>query len=128
MSPGQKRRSVGAPGRSLASRTAILLESIQEQNKATIEAVFASEQKLNRKMDELHRGLTLRIEALEAAVRQNSADIKQNSEDIRRNTEELRQHSEEIRKMQETLQRKLDRDELKALENRVTALEKRVGI
>jgi len=142
MSAQKKGRGRGAPGRTAASRQAILLEAIQEQNRATIEAVFASKQELQRNMDETRRELTLRLGAVEAIVKKNSEDIRQNSEDIRQNsedirknseqirlnTEELGRHSEELRRIAAMLERKSDQASLIALEKRVTALEKRVGL
>jgi methyl-accepting chemotaxis protein len=149
MSAQKKGRGRGAPGRTAASRQAILLEAIQEQNRATIEAVFASKQELQRNMDETRRELTLRLGAVEAIVKKNSEDIRQNSEDIRQNSEDIRQnsedirknseqirlnteelgrHSEELRRIAAMLERKSDQASLIALEKRVTALEKRVGL
>jgi chromosome segregation ATPase len=122
--------------------TTVLLESMQEQNRATIEAVHALEGRMNARFDDLERRLTLRIEALEIAVRKNSEDIRKNSEDIRKNSEDIRKNSEDIRKNSEDIQelqarvdalalelkRKPDADALKALEERVARLEQRIGI
>jgi len=156
VSAQKKSRGRGAPGRTAASRQAILLEAIQEQNRATIEAVFASKQELVQRMDEMRRELTLRLEVVEAIVkkngedilqntegirkntegirknsediRKNSEDIRKNSEQIRLNTEELARHSEELRRIAAMLERKSDQASLIALEKRVTALEKHVGL
>src|SRR5688572_627134 len=54
------------------SRFLVLLEQIEAQNRATIEAVFGVERRLTEKIDQLEQRLTLRIEALEIAVRKNS--------------------------------------------------------
>jgi methyl-accepting chemotaxis protein len=81
----------------------ILLEQIQEQNRATIEAVQSQGTSIRREMGELERRLEGRIDALEAAVRQNSADIRQNSADIRQNSADIRQHSAEIRQNSEDI-------------------------
>jgi len=149
VSAQKKSRGRGAPGRTAASRQAILLEAIQEQNRATIEAVFASKQELVQRMDEMRRELTLRLEVVEAIVkkngedilqntegirkntegiRKNSEDIRKNSEQIRLNTEELGRHSEELRRIAAMLEKKSDQASLIALEKRVTALEKHVGL
>jgi len=149
VSAQKKSRGRGAPGRTAASRQAILLEAIQEQNRATIEAVFASKQELVQRMDEMRRELTLRLEVVEAIVKKNSEDIRKSSEDIRKNsedirknsedirknseqirlnTEELGRHSEELRRIAAMLERKSDQASLIALEKRVTALEKHVGL
>jgi len=128
MSAQKKGRGRGAPGRTAASRQAILLEAIQEQNRATIEAVYASKQELAQRMDEMRRELTLRLEIVEAIVKKNSEDICKNSEQIRLNTEELGRHSEELRRIAAMLERKSDQASLIALEKRITALEKHVGL
>src|SRR5215472_5943868 len=142
VSAQKKSRGRGAPGRTAASRQAILLEAIQEQNRATIEAIFASKQELVQRMDEMRRELTLRLEVVEAIVkknsegilqntegiRKNSEDIRKNSEQIRLNTEELGRHSEELRRIAAMLEKKSDQASLIALEKRVTALEKHVGL
>ena len=128
MSAQKKGRGRGAPGRTAASRQAILLEAIQEQNRATIEAVYASKQELVQRMDEMRRELTLRLEIVEAIVKKNSEDICKNSEQIRLNTEELGRHSEELRRIAAMLERKSDQASLIALEKRITALEKHVGL
>ena len=127
VSPEKKPRG-GAPGQTAASRQAILLEAIQEQNRATIEAVYASKQELVQRMDEMRRELTLRLEIVEAIVKKNSEDICKNSEQIRLNTEELGRHSEELRRIAAMLERKSDQASLIALEKRITALEKHVGL
>ena len=149
MSAQKKSRGGGAQGRTAASRQPILLEAIQEQNRATIEAVFASKQELVQRMDEMRRELTLRLKVVEAIVKKNSEDIRKSSEDIRKNsedirknsedirknseqirlnTEELGRHSEELRRIAAMLERKSDQASLIALEKRVTALEKHVGL
>jgi len=128
VSAQKKSRGGGAPGQTAASRQAILLEAIQEQNRATIEAVYASKQELAQRMDEMRRELTLRLEIVEAIVKKNSEDICKNSEQIRLNTEELGRHSEELRRIAAMLERKSDQASLIALEKRVAALEKHVGL
>ena len=116
-------------------RVLILLEEMREQNHATIEAVFSSEQRTNRRLEEIELKLTRRLDVLEVAVRMNSDEIRKNSEDIKRNSEDIRKNSEdiqrmsqEIREMRGVLERKADHAALVALEQRVSALEKRVGL
>ncbi len=53
--PPRKPRGPSAPGRSAESQFTILLEAIEEGSKATIEAVFASAQRLELKMEEWRR-------------------------------------------------------------------------
>jgi methyl-accepting chemotaxis protein len=149
MATRRKRTSERPPSSTSAGRVTILLEQIQEQNGATIEAVQSQGTSIRREMGEVERRLAARIDALEAAVRQNSADIRQNSADIRLHSEQLRRHSEqieassadirhqadELRKVREQLAEltgvvrgKPDAAALEALEARVTNLERRVGI
>jgi hypothetical protein len=105
VSAQKQSRGGGAPGRTAASRQAILLEAIQEQNRATIEAVFASKQELEQRMDEMRRELTLRLEVVQAIVKKNSEDILQNTEGIRKNSEDIRNNSEDIRKNSEDIRK-----------------------
>ena len=109
-------------------RVLILLEEMREQNHATIEAVFSSEQRTNRRLEEIELKLTRRLDVLEVAVRMNSDEIRKNSEDIKKNSEDIERMSREIREMRGMLERKADHAALVALEQRVSALEKRVGL
>ena len=97
------------------------MEQMQEQNRATIEAVRSLEVSLGRKIDDLRRDLTLRIEALEIAVRKNSEDIRKNSEDIRRLQDQLAE-------VTVAAHGRANAEELRALERRVAVLEQRLGI
>ncbi|MDQ3262272.1 MAG: hypothetical protein M3Y59_01230 [Myxococcota bacterium] len=72
-------------------------------------------------MRALEQRLTVRIEALEFAVRKNSEDIRKNSEDIQRLKEQVAELTDAVRG-------KVDRSELHALEARVAKLETRLGI
>ena len=96
------------------SRFLVMLESIQEQNRATIEAVLGVERRLTEKIDDLERRLTLRIEALEIAVRKNSEDI----ELLKVRVEQLAQE----------LRAKPSQDALRQLEVRVSRVEAHLGM
>src|SRR5262249_9123256 len=109
-------------------RDTILLEQIQEQNRATLEAVFSLDQKLTRQREESELKLTRRLDALEAAVRINGEDIRKNSEDIRKNSQDIQRMTQEIREKPVNLERKADQAALTALEQRVSVLEKRIGL
>lgn len=98
----------------------VLLEDIRAQNRAVIEVVRTESARLDRSIADLRAELVPRIEALEAAVRQNSRDIRKNSEDIRR-------LEAEVRSLKEAAQGYADRASFLALEVRVTALERRVA-
>lgn len=73
-----RRRSSGPPWQ-------VILEDIQSQNRATIEAVQVSHDSLSRRMDDL---------ALE--VRQNTRDIQQNTREIQQNTRHIQQNTLDI--------------------------------
>ena len=102
-------------------RVVILLEDMQAQNRATIDAVHALGTRLDAKIDALRDELLRRIEALEVAVRLNSEAIRQNTADIREN-------SEDIRRILQKLDTFATAAELAQLERRVEALEKRAAV
>lgn len=97
-----------------------VLENIEQQNRATIEAMFAMERRLTDRFDARFEKIELRLSALELAVRQNSADIRKNSEDIAA-------LQRETARLAGILGADRDVNAIKALENRVAALEARVG-
>src|SRR5262245_36758694 len=99
-------RGPGPPSSTTRRRDTILLEQIQEQNRATLEAVFSLDQKLTRQREESELKLTRRLDALEAAVRINGEDIRKNSEDIRKNSQDIQRMTQEIREMRVMLERK----------------------
>ena len=109
------------PSSTSAGGVAILLEQIQEQNHATIKAVRSVESSLRREIVELRRDLTLRIEALEVAVRKNSEDIRQLQHDVRA-------LQNEVAELKAVVRGKADESALKALETRVARLEARLGL
>ena len=127
MPPKKQRPPKGVAAEAFSHMTAVL-ENIEQQNKATIEAMFAMERRLTDRFDARFEKIELRLAALEVAVRQNS-------EDIRRHSEILRKHAEDIVALQRDTARMVgilggDRDvnAITALENRVAALEARVGL
>jgi methyl-accepting chemotaxis protein len=104
----------------------VLLEEIRSQNRATIEAVEASREALEAKIDDVDRNSQARDAVLAAAVRQNSRDIRQNSRDILKNSEDILKNSEDIRKNSEDIRVLTTRvDGLGPLDQRVSALERR---
>ena len=54
----------------------VILEEIRSQNRATIEALQATREALETKIDQVDRNSQARDVVLEAAVRQNSKDIR----------------------------------------------------
>jgi hypothetical protein len=110
------------------SRVLVLMERMEEQNRATYEAVMAVEGRIlgaiNPRLDKIE----LRLDALEIAVRQNSEDIKRNSEDIKRNSEDIKALRLEVERLNTLLRVEADENVIQSLERRVRALEERVGI
>lgn len=97
----------------------VILEEIRSQNRATIEAVEATREALEAKIDQVDRNSQARDAVLEAAVRQNSKDIRKNSEDLRQNSVDILKNSEDIRLLTTRV------DALGPLDQRVSALERR---
>jgi predicted nucleic acid-binding Zn-ribbon protein len=98
-----------------------VLENIEQQNRATIEAVFASERRMTEMFEARFQNIERRLDALEFAVRKNPEDIRKNSED-------LVKLQSEVRRMADVLGADRDENVISALERRVTALEQRLGV
>jgi chromosome segregation ATPase len=123
-------------------RFVVLMEQMQEQNRATIEAVTSLEQRMNARFDEMDRKSGLRFESVEAAIRLNSDAIRKNSEDIRKNSEDIRLLAERmdefgskidaltrrVERLEELLGMKADAADVSRLEERVRRLEERLGV
>jgi uncharacterized protein YukE len=131
----RKKRTEKPPSASAAGRFTILLEQIQEQNRATIEAVYALEGKMERRFEEMRSYFEARLSVLEAAIRLNTEAIRKNSEDIRKNSEDIRKNSEDIQAVRRQLEEltgtvggKVDASAFAQLEARVARLEERLGI
>jgi chromosome segregation ATPase len=131
------------------SRVLVLMEQMEEQNRATYEAVLAVEGRILARLDGRLERIELRLDVLEAAVRQNSADIgklqaavgqlqaavDQNSADIEKLQAAVGQNSAEIAKLREELARinqapriEQSEDAIKDIERRVQEIERRLGI
>ncbi len=121
-----KSRKVKEAVVSVSHMTAVL-ENIEQQNRATIEAVFAAERRLTERFERRFESIELRLSALELAVKQNSADIRKNSEDIRKNSEDILKLQREVERLGKILGADRDENAIQALERRVRALEERVG-
>jgi len=152
----KKKRKPEPPGASPESRVAILLEDIQGKVQATMEVVTGFRSEFRSEIDTLRAELFRRIEALELAVRQNTANIRELQKDvteirgditeirgditeirgditeiradIREMREDIRRNTDEIRELRELVGRKSDRETLLRLEARVQVLEQRLGI
>ena len=120
-----RRRS---PAETPIGRVTILLEQIQEQNRATIEAVFASEQRIRRDFEARFTSLEHRVAALEIAVRKNSEDIQELKTAVRKNTEDIQELKRSVDEVRAAMAQKPDAAQLAALEVRVARIEMRLGI
>ena len=125
----------------------VILEEIQSQNRATIEAVEAFRGSLEERIERLDResrdrdgSLSLAIADLRREVRQNTTDIGELRTDVKQNGTDIaelkrigQQHGVEIRDLKVTVQQNTGElrslankvDALNRLEERVAALEKR---
>ena len=119
MAPKKPRPPKGVAAEAFSHMTAVL-ENIEQQNRATIEAMFAMERRLTDRFDARFEKIELRLTALEIAVRKNSEDIRQNSEDIA-------SLQRETARLAGILEADREVNAIAALENRVAALEARVA-
>lgn len=119
----------------LATHMAAILENIEQQNRATIEALQATEHRLVEHFGRRFDAVELRLTALEFAVRKNSEDIRKNSEDIAKLQKDVAKLQDDVAKLQHSVTRigtvlGVDADEnaIAGLERRVTAIEARLGM
>jgi hypothetical protein len=96
----------------------VVAEDFRAQLTVFGDAINAGIQELRRELYDFRGEANVRFEALEAAVRQNSADIRQNSADIRQNSADIAGNSADIRDLSTRV------GKLEGLFERVTALEK----
>jgi uncharacterized coiled-coil protein SlyX len=123
-----------------------MLEEIRGQNRATIEALQATEQRIRADFDERFRSLEARVCALELAVQLLSKTVAGHSEELRSLSKTVAGHSEELRSVSTTVsgqteelrlvrqdinglkaavERQAEADDLAKLETRIVALEAR---
>ena len=119
--PKQRKSSIRSPADSRLGRMNVLLEDIRQQNNAVMDALKATANLLERKMEERFSRIEMRLDVLEMVVRQNSADIRKNSEDI----EALRV---QLVRVNEILRTEDQENSVVALERRVRVLEDRLGV
>lgn len=111
----------------VASHFTAVVENIEQQNRAVMEAVLGMERRLTERMDLRFEKIELRLSALEFAVRKNSEDIRKNSEDIRKNSEDIAALQREVARLSTILGADRETNAIQALEARVAALEARIG-
>ena len=71
----------------------VLLEQMDERNRATIEAVFSIRDQLLREIQQVKTELGGRIDVLEIAVRNLCVEVRKHSEILAQHSETLLQHS-----------------------------------
>ncbi len=120
----------------------VVLERVESQMSAVLEAVATTRHELNAKLDASEARLSERISVLEQVVRQNSVDIRKNSEDIlvlrgevsdlRGEVSDLRGEVSDLRaevaRLRHDFDHREERGRMDALEARVAALETRLGV
>ncbi len=94
----------------------VILERIEAQQRVVIDAVTMTREALERKLDDVGRRLSGKIDVLEFAVRKNSADIQTLTVKVEKN-------SADIQHLGEKLDTKTDAGRTNTLEQRVEALE-----
>jgi hypothetical protein len=104
------------------------MEQMEQQNRATYEAVMAVEGRLMARLDPELRRIGQRLDALEAAVRLNSEDIRKNSQDIQKNSQDIEAMRRELIRLGIILGADRDENAIQALERRVEAIERRLGM
>ncbi len=129
----------------MAGRTVLLLEDMQKQNAATIEAVFSSRDELKRDAQERDERNERRFEVLEGVVRDNSREIlalgrrmdslegavvglqsavAKLDDRVSGLESAVQQNSQDIRALGAKLDGKADRQVVELLEHRVDGLER----
>jgi hypothetical protein len=108
-----KRARVGAEEPGPVAALKVILEQIEGQMTAVIEAVTMTRDAICREIAELRHELSSRMDVLEVALRRNSADIQKNSAGIQ--------------SLAAKLDSRADANQVLALEQRVDALESSAG-
>ena len=111
------RRKLPKPGTAQAY-TNVLLEDIRTQVQLAVEVANGTREALERKIEESHRQLSMRMDVIEGAVRENGDDIRKNSEDIRTLVERVDTLTESVKELSMTA---------RAHDSRLDRLEERVG-
>jgi predicted phage tail protein len=104
-----------------ARATNVLLESLERQMKAVLEAVNTNGSTLRTEIRELEARLSARITVLEEVVREHSRSLREQSEEIRALRRDLNAFRHDFDHREEV-------PRLKALEARVAIVEQRLGV
>lgn len=130
----KKPTRVRPAGSTAQSRFTILLEAIEQQNRATIEAVFSTRDELRREFNEKFERVDQRLSTLEFVARHHTSLLEQHGErltsletkvDVLQ--EDVRVLQKDVRHLTGLLETKADKAQVDRLEERVTALEARLG-
>lgn len=78
----QSSRVERPPSETEEGRFTLLLEEMREQNRATIEAVFAVKVGLERRIDQFEQRTESRFQVLEFAVKQLASDVRELKTDV----------------------------------------------
>jgi chromosome segregation ATPase len=140
MTGAKKKRTVTGAARTETGRALVLLEQIQEQNKATIDAVFATthqlETRLTAKIDQLAsrvevveiaaREIRSRVEVLEMVLRELVQESKRHSKTLDDHAHRLANIESDLLRIESNLERKTSVAEIMDLDRRLTSLEREV--
>lgn len=104
-------------------RFELLLENIEQQNRAVMDAVAAQGNQLRQEMREGFGKLNARADVHEVILRQHSADIRELKTDVQGLKTDVQGLKEAVRRIETKLDQKADVSQVKALEMRVAVLE-----
>jgi predicted RNase H-like nuclease (RuvC/YqgF family) len=106
----------------------VVLERIESQMTAVLEAVTSSSERLDARIDLLEARLSQRISALEDVVRQHSQRISALEDVVRQHSERISSLENEVARLRHDFDHREERGRMEALEVRVAALEARLGL
>ncbi len=105
----------------LAHGFAAIVERMEEQNRAVMEAVLLTRESLNRRMDDMEQRMTSEFDVVKFAIRKNSEDIQRLNEAVRKNSEDIQQLNESVGRVEDALDTKADAARVDELEQRISA-------
>jgi hypothetical protein len=133
----QRTTGAGRPASAAASIRGfgVVLERIESQMAAVLEAVTSSSDRLDTRIDTLEARLSRRISALEDVVRQHSERVSALEQVVREHSKrigglenEVVSLKNEVARLRHDFDHREERGRMEALEVRVAALEARLGL
>jgi predicted RNase H-like nuclease (RuvC/YqgF family) len=106
----------------------VVLERVESQMAAVLEAVTSSSERLDARIDTLEARLSERISALEQVVRAHSERISALEQVVRAHSERISALENEVARLRHDFDHRDERGRMDALELRVAALETRLGV